>query len=153
MADIRTVWFADSGFAGWQLSGGDLDKGNDLESAVLISLFSDRRADTDDATDDNDRRGWWGDSDEELLGSRLWLLNRSPLSVAVARRAEVYAQESLAWLVGDGVMSSVSAVGTIVRPDRLYLTVTLNRPDGSSHQYKFNWLWRDNNAVSATYTQ
>lgn len=154
MADIRTVWWTDSGFAGWQEDAHDLVKGDDIETTVLISLFSDRLADKDGVTDDGDRRGWWGDTGEEvLLGSRLWLLNRSPLSRVVARKAEVYAEEALGWLVSDGVLSAVSATSRIVWPDRLYLTILLIRPDGSKQEYQFKWLWGENNAVSATYAQ
>lgn len=154
MADIRTVWQTDAGFAGWQEDAHDLVKGDDIETAVLISLFSDRLADKDDVTDDGNRQGWWGDTGEDvLLGSRLWLLNRSPLSRAVARKSEVYAEEALAWLVSDGVLSSVSATSRIVWPDRLYLTILLFRPDGSKQEYQFKWLWGENNAVSATYAQ
>jgi len=154
MADIRTIWFTDSGFAGWQEAAHDLVSGDDIETAVLISLFSDRLANEDDATDDGDRRGWWGDTGEDvLLGSRLWLLNRSPLTREVARKAEVYAEEALAWLVSDGVLSAVSASSRILWPDRLYLTVYLIRPGGSKQEYKFEWLWGDNNAISTTYAQ
>lgn len=152
--DIRTIWFADSGFAGWQEADHDLVSGNDIETAVLISLFSDRLANEDDATDDGDRRGWWGDTGEDvLLGSRLWLLNRSPLTRAVARKAEIYAEEALAWLVSDGVLSAVSASSRILWPDRLYLTISLSRPGGSKQEYKFEWLWGENNAISTTYAQ
>lgn len=154
MADIRTIWFTDSGFAGWQAADHDLVSGDDIETAVLNSLFSDRLANEDDITDDGDRRGWWGDTGEDvLLGSRLWLLSRSPLTRAVARKAEVYAEESLGWLVTDGVLSAVSASSHILWPDRLYLTVSLIRPVGSKQEYKFEWLWGENNAISTTYAQ
>lgn len=154
MADIRTIWFTDSGFAGWQEASNDLVSGDDIETAVLISLFSDRLANEDDVTDDGDRRGWWGDTGEDvLLGSRLWLLNRSPLTREVARKAEVCAEEALAWLVSDGVLSAVSASTRILWPDRLYLTISLIRLGGSKQEYKFEWLWGENNAISTTYAQ
>lgn len=151
MADIKTVWYADSGFAGWEEAEHDLASGDDIDTAVLISLFSDRLANADDVTDDGDRRGWWGDTGQEyLIGSRLWLLARSPLSRAVAANAEVYAEEALAWLVDDKVLSAVGATTQIVYPNRLYLTITLTRPDAGAQEYKFKWLWGNNNAVSAT---
>ncbi len=154
MADIRTIWLTEEGFAGWQEELHDLTRGDDIETAVLISLFSDRRADDADTTDDGDRRGWWGDTGNEFpVGSRLWLLNRSPLSRAVARRAEVYAEEALGWLVTDGVLAAVSASAQIVWPDRLYLTITLSRPTGGRDELKFAWLWGESNAVSASYAQ
>lgn len=154
MTDIRTIWLTEDGFTGWQEGLHDLAGGSDIESAVLISLFSDRLASEDDVTDDGDRRGWWGDTGEDIpLGSRLWLLARSVLSRAVARKAEFYAEEALAWLVSDGILSAVSATSQILWPDRLYLTILLIRPDNSRQEYKFTWLWGENNAISTSYSQ
>lgn len=78
-----------------------------LLSAVIISLFTDRRARDDDPLPDervgvpSDRRGWWGDyldEDQPAVGSRLWLLWREKDLDVVVARAEEYAREALAWL-------------------------------------------------------
>ncbi len=77
MADIAVVW--DQGCGSLQLNGADLLTDNSLLTAVIISLFTDRRAlDSDEIPDGTrDRRGWWGDSFRERpVGSRLWLLSR-----------------------------------------------------------------------------
>ncbi|MCW7416186.1 phage GP46 family protein [Escherichia coli] len=59
MADIAIVW--DKGCGSLQLNGADLLTDDSLMTAVLISLFTDRRALTSDEIPDGtrDRRGWW----------------------------------------------------------------------------------------------
>ena len=74
-----------------------------LLRAVVISLFSWRRAATDDPLDDAERYGWWGDSyptvADDRIGSRLWLLRRVKLTSATQRDAEFYVHEALQWLL------------------------------------------------------
>ena len=79
MTDITTIWVVESGTGDWSISGGALASGDDLASAVLISLFTDGLAGDDDIPPDGsgDRRGWWGDAGEDIpIGSKLWLLDR-----------------------------------------------------------------------------
>lgn len=103
--------------------------GDPLETAVLISLFSDRRASGDDEHD-GDRRGWWADNASHPIGSRLWLLHRAKTSAETVARAREYAEEALAWLVADGIASAVrveaARVGQVLR-----LSVTIERPGGA----------------------
>ena len=81
-------------------------------SAMLFSLFADRRARADDPVTDAvpdwsnpstlvARRGWCGDflsANAGLVGSRLWLLGRRKASERTRRDAEGYVTEALAWL-------------------------------------------------------
>ncbi|STJ58014.1 phage protein GP46 [Escherichia coli] len=88
MSDIASFWNVDEMFADWQKGLGELTTGNDLQTAILDSLFTDRLARADDDYEDSDRRGWWGDSGEESqLGSRLWLLRRKKLTPDVAKKS------------------------------------------------------------------
>lgn len=144
MADIRTI-FRD--FAGdYRVTGAQLEGDAGLETAVVISLFTDRRANADDALPgDDDRRGWWGDAwpvtERDLIGSRLWLLSREKQLPEVVRRAREYAEEALAWLVEDGIARRVSVEAAVVRNGVLGLGVAIERPDGSALQYRYDYLW------------
>lgn len=95
------------------LAATDLQSDEGLESAVIISLFTDRRANDDDAMPDgsNDMRGYWGDVypdvTDDLIGSRLWLLWREKITQSLLVRVEEYARESLQWLLDDEVASQV----------------------------------------------
>ncbi len=116
-----------------------MDEG--LDTAVLISLLSDRRAEEDDPlpTDDGNRRGFWGDSllypKSDRLGSRLWLLGREKKLPEVLRRAEDYASEALPWLTEDAHATKVEAKASS-SPDNniLALAVTATLPGGRTQR-------------------
>jgi len=144
MSDITTTWIVETGMGDWSIMGGALASGNDLASAVLISLFTDRIADDSDIPPDgsDDRRGWWGDADEELpIGSRLWLLDRSRLTQDVANAAKIYMEEALQWLIDDQVALSVKVVTAIAGGSRLNSIVTVTHRDGAVTPLNFNWVW------------
>lgn len=150
MSDIASYWNADAIHADWDITPGALASGDDLQTAVIISLFTDRLARADDDYEGSDRRGWWGDSEEDQqLGSRLWLLRRQKLTTSVAQRAERYALEALAWLKSDGVVGDVSADAQIIWPNRLNLVISISSPNSDSQQQmKFYWIWEQlKNAV------
>ncbi|AXC64897.1 hypothetical protein DOE63_04195 [Salmonella enterica subsp. diarizonae serovar 59:z10:-] len=148
MSDIRTFWVENSQEGEWRVTAGDLVSGDDLETAMIISLFTDRRARRDDDTDGSDRRGWWGDAGSDYdIGSRLWLLKRQKLTVPVARRAEDYTREALQWLLDDGVVGTVDIHAQIIWPSRLMVHIDYHRPDGSSDAVRFYWVWRESYAV------
>ena len=142
MSDIASFWNVDEMFADWQKGLGELTTGNDLQTAILDSLFTDRLARADDDYEGSDRRGWWGDSGEESqLGSRLWLLRRKKLTPDVAKKAEEYSSEALNWLKVDGVVSEVIPVARIVLPDRLNLIIRYQAPEKDWQEFRFYWIW------------
>lgn len=144
MSDITTTWIVETGTGDWSIAGGALASGNDLASAVLISLFTDRIADDADIPPDggDDRRGWWGDADEDVpIGSRLWLLDRSRLTQAVANTAKIYMEEALQWLLDDQVALSVKVATAIAGGSRLNSIVTVTHRDGTVIPLHYNWVW------------
>lgn len=141
MSDISSFWDVERLAADWREGRGDLINGDDLQTAIIISLFTDRVARDDDDIDGDDRRGWWGDADEENnIGSRLWLLRRQKLTQAVAQKAEDYSREALHWLVTDGVVSSFSVATQIVYPRRLNMVIRYQRP-GNSNDTDMRFFW------------
>lgn len=142
VSDIRTVWNVQQSQGDWELSGAQLLDGDDLATAALISFFSERQANNDDEIPDGtkNRRGWWADP---TLGSRLWLLEREKLTRETARRAKDYGEESLQWLVDDGVIAAYEVTAEVVArvPGRLVMGVTLFRTDGTKVALNFVWVW------------
>lgn len=126
---------------------GDLAVGNDLSTAIMLSLFTDRRADEDDTIPDGlDPRGWWADAmDGERIGSRLWLLERARNLPETFALAKEYAQEALAWLVADGVAAKVLVDAFAVRGTDcdcvMVLDVAVVKPDGKSLRWKYRYAW------------
>lgn len=90
------------------LAGGDLAIDEGLESAVLVSLFTDRRA-RELPQGETDPRGFWAEDTDDRWGSLLWTLARGKLTPENVERARSYAREALAWLVEDGILERVEA--------------------------------------------
>lgn len=124
-----------------------------LQTAVIISLFTDRRARADDALPgaEDDRRGWWADAYPEVagdeIGSRLWLLARAKQTDETLNRARDYALEALQWLVEDGVASTVNVTATWVQPGALELQAQVVKPDDAQIDYRFRQAWEAQYAV------
>ncbi|MEJ1402584.1 MAG: phage GP46 family protein [Candidatus Sedimenticola sp. (ex Thyasira tokunagai)] len=128
------------------LNGADLAVDDSLQTAVILSLFTDRRAEADDIIPDgtDNRRGWWADTladiEGDRIGSRLWLLSREKDLSEVLARAKEYAEEALQWLIDDGVASAVAVQATSTARGVLALQIRIARPQGDS-EYRFNTLW------------
>jgi phage gp46-like protein len=141
MPDVTTVWSIPNLRGDWQQDGPSLLAGDDLQTAVLISLFTDRLALPSDVTPDGDRRGWWGDDPRYPIGSRLWLLGRVKGPLDVPHRAQNYAAEALQWMVDDGIVATFDITAEWINPNRLDLTVIANRRDGSRVAMQFPQVW------------
>ena len=146
MTDITTIYDPEAIHCDWKIQQGDLAIGSDLQTAILISLFTDALANADDPIEGSDRRGWWGDMGSSYhIGSKFWLLRREKLSTQVAVRAEQYAGQALRWMVDDGVVKTIVINASIRLPDRLYLKIAYERPDKDSKEMlKFYWVWSEN---------
>lgn len=147
MTDIRTVFIDFDHGADLALEQFALAADDGLETAVILSLFTDARASDDDPLPfgESDRRGWWADAfpsvDRDRIGSRLWLLRREKQTQDTLNRAREYAEEALAWLIADGVARSVEVESFIVRNGVLGLSVVIQRPDASIARFRYETLW------------
>lgn len=114
-----------------------------LTRAVIISLFTWRRADPDD--DSEQPMGWWGDSyptiQNDRIGSRIYLLQRTTLTSKTVELARGYLEQALAWLKDDGVVSRIAINVQRRGTDILTAEITLYRNDGSSQLITFDDLW------------
>jgi phage gp46-like protein len=116
-----------------------------LVRSVVISLFTNRRANIDDELPGDKRFGWWGDTfpviDNDRIGSRLWLLDRGKLTTETVERAKEYAEESLQWLLDDNVAESITVVSERQSLDRLAVGVIITRGDKSKVSIRFQNVW------------
>lgn len=126
----------------------DNDKAHPLVRAVLISLFTWRRANPDDTLPDPHgfRMGWWGDTypamANDRIGSRLWLLARAKLTPTTVQRAQDYAGEALQWLIDDGVAARIAVRAERQGLSTLALQCTLFAADGTANAVlRFDNLW------------
>lgn len=149
--DLRLAWNSKIGAADIAIVANDLETGADLETAVLISLFTDRRAAEGDVLPDaeRDRRGWWADAvplvEGDQIGSRLWLLARAKRTPDTLERAREYAAEALRWLLDDAVATDVTVtaewLGSGGIAPGFALGVVITRPGRDPAKYRFGRAW------------
>jgi phage gp46-like protein len=123
-----------------------LDSENTLDTAVILSLFSDRRASVDDRLPygESDRRGWCGDelnNDAPVWGSLLWLGYYGKRLDDRLEFMRFAAEEALQWMIESGVASRVvvSAEWDEIDPDRMNIRPLIYRPDDVNPIYKDLW--------------
>jgi phage gp46-like protein len=146
--DVLIQWDNNNAVGDWTVAQGDVQTGQDLETACLVSLFSDAPATPDFVPTDgsSDRRGWWADPySDRPLGSNLWQLERAKKTRDTLATARRYAQQALQWLIDDGVAKQVvvntSWVGS-AGSTLLGIGIAIVKPDGSLTRFAFGWAWQ-----------
>lgn len=150
MIDVALVWDNESGTADFAVSNNDLTQDSGLKTAVYMSLYTDQRAAVDDPVDDpDDRRGWWGDTleaDGDQIGSRIWLYSRQKITTNVLSKIQEAIEDSLQWMIDDGVAAEISVIVERNELDRIYTEIKIYRESGSTVTVKYDDLW---NAMEA----
>lgn len=123
------------------LAGGDLALNVGLEEMILVSLFSDARANGDDleAEGITDPRGWWAEDSGDRHGSLLWLLERAKLTQHTLKRLQDYCAGALGWMRQRELVERVDvAVFAPARVgDPVTIQVVLTR--GQARQWSHLW--------------
>lgn len=147
MADIALV---QDDYGGWDvaLDGYDLLRDGGLETAVVISLFTDRRATSDQlpaGLPAADLRGYWGDvrtaASGDQTGSHLWLLSREKETAETLSRARKYAREALQWMIDDKVSTRIDVRASYPRRGFILLEIDIYRPGGKVARYRYHYEW------------
>lgn len=135
----------DQTYADLKVANGDLVADEGLETAVLISLFTDRYVPAEELPPGLfETSGWWGDAlsdlPEDRIGSRLWLIfARGKIDVSTKNKMKDYAQEALEWMVSEGVAAKIEVSTVLVQNTRIELTVKIYRPNGDNFPFLFLW--------------
>ena len=153
-----TVWNPASGSGDWALAG-PRDPANPmglaanavLETAVILSLFTDRQCPADHPLAKwagSDRRGYWGDyfleEGETPMGSLLWLLERAAMLPGIDKWAEAFALDALAPLITQGAVAATTAKASALPGGKgITLAIGLYAQSGQQiYAREFDVLWR-----------
>lgn len=129
-----------------KIEDGDLVSDEGLETAVMISLFSDKRVSEEELpTGITDRAGWWGDMFAEpatdRTGSKIWtVLNRGKATDENIALLETEVYDSLKWMVEDGVAESVIAFAELDDDGIVQFGADILKP-GEAESNRFGFLW------------
>lgn len=118
MTDIALVELPDGSFD-MQMDGADLLADDGLYTPIVLSLFSDARANADDALPDPadpNLRGWFADSYPQApgdrWGSKLWLLGKAKQLQGSLDDAQDYEAAALQWIQDDGWATAIAVTAT-----------------------------------------
>ena len=116
------------------------DLQDSLTRAVIISLFSWRRADDgDDIESDVSKHGWWGDSfSTDRIGSKIWEILRQKLNDETIAKAQEYSRAALQWMIEDGLVTEINVEAERDSSDfnRLNLKVELISNSRTVYEFK-----------------
>lgn len=148
LSDIALQWNNTITAADIAMNGPDLLADDGLNTAIILSLLTDRVAAPGDILPDPaslDRRGWWADAflppvggKPDFMGSRLWLLRRAVQNNETLIRAKHYAAEALQWLLDDGVAGALDITPSYPAMGRMLITVSLMQA-GSKRSFDIYW--------------
>lgn len=126
------------------LLGNDLEADDGMETAVILSLFSDARAPDGTVPPDGtgNPRGWWGDvgdPDGKELGSLLWLLWREKVLPPTVARARDYCRYALRWMIEDGIAAAVNVQAERGGMYQISVGIEIIKPTGQALRYAYLW--------------
>jgi phage gp46-like protein len=141
--DIRIVFDPASCTGDFAMLGSGLELGNELQSAVLISLFTDRVADSDDVLPPGqatDPRGWWADTYEgDQIGSKMWQVFWRQTTQDTLNWVTDTANKALQWMIDDGVAAAVTVTPQFLGKGRIGMTVVITEPNGKRSPFTCAW--------------
>lgn len=113
-------------FNGAQLDNTSLSP---LQRAIVISLFTWRRAEDTDTYDGGFKFGWWADTypehEGDRIGSKLYQLLRRKLTDDVLLEAQEMCENALQWLIDDSKADDISVVCERTDTSTLAVSVTI----------------------------
>lgn len=136
MSDVGLIWKDGRADILLNSDGNDLQVGQELKTAILVSMFTDARAAVADVPNINsDRRGWWAAN----LGSLLWLLQRAKATLRNLEKGIEYIKNSLNWLLQKGIASKIEVTGQIQNLYKFTFQIKITKAENS----KYDYLWND----------
>lgn len=148
MSDFLLVPTSALGIEGDLRASGDAYLETDgLETAIRLSLYTDRRAQEGDDLPEGvgafgeDLRGYWADPllTSGPMGSRLWTLKRSALTSETRQRARDFCLEALEWLVDLGIATEVRVETEVADAGVLKIGIEIERERETPARYVYLW--------------
>lgn len=153
-----TVWSNEFGEGDWAIADptgtaggrGGLKADAGLATAIILALFTDKRAPEGARLDDGDRRGWFGDRidvradlGETDLGSWIWLYERSALTEDLPLRIRDAAIDGLEPIRLQGAVARFDVSVEMFRlEERIDLFIDAFSQDGTQvFNQRFALLW------------
>ena len=122
---------------------GDILTDDFFDTAILYSLFGERRASSSEVSEARLRRGWIGSEGAPFEnGSKLWLLTQARITRTILSRLEDEAVKALEWMVTDNIAVAITDVTATVSNGKVALNLTIERSTDNVER-RFFELWNN----------
>lgn len=123
---------------------GDFERVNSFDTAILLSLYCERRASESEVEIPEMRRGWIGNYYQLVeLGSKMWLLYQARLTQNTLNRCRTYLQQALSWLTDYGYAKQVTVTPTRdIETGRMDVVINIRRNDDEIETLNYA-LWEN----------
>ncbi len=118
MSDIKTLFTDLSNGTQYDITALKINEDDSLTTAVIISLFTNKR---DLTAKPMDAAGWWADD----IGSLRWTLVREKQTDEVLRKLIQYDKEALQWLIDSRLVKNIDVSATWISRGVLSESITL----------------------------
>lgn len=122
-------------------SNGDFTLTEGFETAILMSIFCEKRANENQISRAEFRRGDWSNELNDIIdyevGSLFWLLEQSRATQETLNDGITYITEGFSWMIEDGYLEDIEITGTLTYRGIVY-TIKLYRYDKSVETIKYN---------------
>ena len=110
---------------------GDFLTDNFLDTSLLRSIYAERRANENEISVPELRRGWIGNSEKDFEdGSKIWLYSQARLNLETINGIKSEIENALEWLIDDEVALDFEV--TVIVTDELTLTAQIKIQRSSS---------------------
>lgn len=137
-----------------QIDGADFASSEGFETAIPTSYFTDARAPAVQVQEAQNRRGWVGNilsvDIERELGGTLWILDQARLTEDTLNFAKSFAQESLQWLLDDGIARGVRIIVEKTGSRSISIFTTITTVDNTILKYVTLWRSTDFTRILAS---
>jgi len=144
MTAIKMVWDSANLRGDLDRDGANIQTDDGLDTAVLISLFTNARAEASDVKAGSSLGGWWGDdygfTDGDREGSRLWaLFQTGKIDERLRKKAYALIDEALAWMIQDGIVDRIEKEIDEISPGMIAVRIGLFRPGDLAPSWVRAW--------------
>ncbi|MFA5369085.1 MAG: phage GP46 family protein, partial [Candidatus Paceibacterota bacterium] len=124
---------------------GDFELTYELDTALLLSIFCEKRAASSEVPAPEMRRGWWGNTvlgyDNYEMGSKLWELEQARKDNTTLGLSKTYAADCLQWLIEDNYAVEIKVDSNfIVNGINLDVEIVISQNKTISESYE---LWEN----------
>lgn len=112
-----------------------------FESAILMSILGEKRADAAEIPSPRYRRGDWSNELNDVvdyeIGSKLWLLDMSRNNQETQNKGSEFIVDGLQWMIDDNLIKDID-VDVVPDSRQLLFNISITKQDNEIETYQFD---------------